>query len=122
MHPTDIPARPLDVRFEGQSGKHMLALSPGLTQPVKRARAENAQNCFLPLPLSTATASAVLFLFNVIETNAQVRRRSFHTGWTQSGRRNGYGGGAWFPCFSAHSGTEGTCPLACSPLTVALLC
>src|SRR5258705_3253702 len=36
---------------------------------VKRARAENAQNCFLSFLLSTVTARAVLFLFNVIETN-----------------------------------------------------
>src|SRR6266446_8029469 len=35
----------------------------------KRARAENAQNCFLSFLLSTVTARAVLFLFNVIETN-----------------------------------------------------
>jgi hypothetical protein len=35
----------------------------------KRARAENAQNYFLPFPPSTATTSAVLFLFNVTETN-----------------------------------------------------
>jgi hypothetical protein len=33
----------------------------------KRARAENAQNCFLSFLLSTVTARAVLFLFNVIE-------------------------------------------------------
>jgi hypothetical protein len=37
-------------------------------RPDLRARAENAQNCFLPFLLSTMTASAVLFLFNVIET------------------------------------------------------
>src|SRR5258705_11499637 len=36
---------------------------------VKRARAENAQNCFLSFLFSTVTARAVLFLFNVIETN-----------------------------------------------------
>jgi hypothetical protein len=55
---------------------------------VPRARAENAQNCFLLFSLSTATASAVLFLINLIETNfyVQVRRRSFHTVWTQSGQ------------------------------------
>src|SRR6266446_3678378 len=35
----------------------------------KPARAENAQNCFLSFLLSTVTARAVLFLFNVIETN-----------------------------------------------------
>jgi hypothetical protein len=38
------------------SGKHLLA---AVFPPF----------CFLPFPLSTATASAVLFLFNVIETN-----------------------------------------------------
>src|SRR5258708_1894303 len=33
-----------------------------------RARAENAQNCFLPCRPFDCAASAVLFLFNVIET------------------------------------------------------
>src|SRR5882724_4026256 len=41
----------------------------GLQAVCKRARAENAQNCFLSFLLSTVTARAVLFLFNVIETN-----------------------------------------------------
>src|SRR6266446_7058780 len=35
----------------------------------KRARAENAQNCFLSFLLSTVTVRAVLLLLNVIETN-----------------------------------------------------
>src|SRR5882757_9194181 len=47
-----------------------LPRSANETQAVwKRARAENAQNCFLSFLLSTVTARAVLFLFNVIETN-----------------------------------------------------
>src|ERR1700745_1705060 len=36
---------------------------------VKRARAENAQNCFLSSLLPTVTGRSLLFLFNAIETN-----------------------------------------------------
>src|SRR5712672_3357845 len=46
-----------------------LSMAPARNYPMcENVREENAQNCFLPFPPSTTTASAVLFLFNVIET------------------------------------------------------
>jgi hypothetical protein len=57
-----------------------------LTQAVwKRARAEDAQNCFLSFPLPTVTGRSLLFLFNAIETNFLRARMSIRSGSDREG-------------------------------------
>jgi hypothetical protein len=66
-----MPTALRDVRSQGQSGKHMLALSfsgfdPGCAKTCTRGDCAELFSLFSP---STVPARAVLFLFNVIETN-----------------------------------------------------
>src|SRR5207248_3025564 len=89
-HGTDMPTALRDVRSQGQSGKHLLALSFSGFDPgcVKTRLSQGRAELFSQLPspnrscqcnwFSTTTKSSRKFY-------AQVQRRSFHTAWTLSG-------------------------------------
>src|SRR6267378_5819631 len=65
-----MPAALGNVRFRGQPGRHLLSMSSSQFDPgcVKTCASRECAELFSPLSPSTVTASAILFLFNVIET------------------------------------------------------